>query len=90
MDEKGLIKKIIIFCLFIHRLTLSVPIRFSAEKKKNLGNFKASFYAREKNLKSVFCSQQIELFHGTMKKKIENAAKYELFLPKPLTLALFC
>ena len=41
-----------------------------------------------KILGSFFFSQLIELFHRTMKKK-ENPAKYELFLPKPLTLTLF-
>ena len=36
----------------------------------------------------VFFSQLIEHFHRT-RKKVENPAKYELFLPKALTLALF-
>ena len=36
-----------------------------------------------------FLSKLIELFHRTMKKKIENSAKYELLLPKPLTLTFF-
>ena len=41
-----------------------------------------------KILSSFFFCQLIELFHRTMK-KIENPAKYELFLSKPLTLTFF-
>ena len=69
-------------------LTLSAPSRFSAEKKMF---FFRKFYSyfdfdfREKNVKLFLSSQLIELFHRTMK-KMENPAKYELFLPKPLTL----
>ena len=49
-----------------------------------------SFYAREKNFKygSFFFAIRLN-FHRTMKKNIENPVKYELFLPRPLTLTLF-
>ena len=74
------------------KLTISAPCRFSAEKNIFFRKFYIyfSFYAREKNFKySSFFSQLIQLFHRTMKKKIENTVKYELFLSKPLTLTLF-
>ena len=60
-------------------------------EKKNLGNFLAIlvFMLERKILSSFFFfSQVIELFHRTMT-KIENPAKYELFVHKPLTLTLF-
>ena len=69
-------------------LTLSVPSQFSPGEKK--GNFIAALdFMLEGEILSIFLlSQVIELFHRTMK-KIETPAKYELFLPKPLTLTLF-
>ena len=59
-----------------------------------LNQFQANFWQKKKNLEFIvtlfftlqrkilnsffFFSQLIELFHTTMKKKIENSAEYEL------------
>ena len=45
-------------------------------------------YAREKKFKHFFLVKCLNFFIEPRKKK-ENAAKYELFVPKPLTLTLF-
>ena len=81
--------------VLISLLALSAPSQFSAEKKIFffLGNFIATLvFKLKRKILSSFFSQLIELFHRlnhrTMK-KIKNPAKYELFLPKPLTLNLF-
>ena len=43
---------------------------------------------KRKAFRNFFGGQLMELFHRTMK-KIKNPAKYELLLPKPLTLTLW-
>ena len=40
-------------------------------------------------LSSFFLANWLNFFMELWKKKNENPAKYELFLPKPLTLTLF-
>ena len=85
---------VILICLSICLLlTLSAPSQFLAppppkkKKKKFLKKFYNyfSFYVREKNFKYFFLSSWLNCFVETWK-KIENPAKYELFLPKLLTL----
>ena len=68
----------------------SAKPKFSAEKINFGGNFRATLvFMLERKIYFFFLSQLIERFHRIMKKRIGNAAKYELFLPKPLTLTLF-
>ena len=69
----------------------SAPSQSLAEKKKSffLGNFIVTLVFMLEFFFFFFFfffSQLIELFHRTIQKKIENPTKYELFLPKPLTL----
>ena len=59
-------------------------------RKKKIRKFYSyfSFYARENNFKQFFLANWLNFFIEPQK-KIENPAKYELFLPKPVTLTLF-